>query len=114
MDLLQEPQPRLVWVLSFWRVDEQLREAEDRIQGRPQLVAHAGQEHALVLVGLYQLCVRLLQLVQQPRPVEGGRDRGHELLHAADFIGPEARRKRPRKHREPATDADATDLQEKH
>ncbi len=61
-----------------------------------------------------RIAVRLLQLVQQPRPVEGGGDRGHELLHAADLIGPEARCEWPRKHREPAADANATDLQEKH
>ena len=112
VDLLQEPQPRLPWVLPVGRVDQQLREAEDRVQRRPQLVAHAGEEHALVFVRLLQLGIRFLQLVEQPRPVEGGGDRRHELLHAADFIGAEARGERPREHREPPADAHTAYLQE--
>src|SRR3989442_11980372 len=75
-------------------------------------MAHARQEDALVLVRLLQLSVGLLQAVEQSGAVERGRNRGHELLHAADLIGAEAWSERPSQNREAARVFGATDLQE--
>ena len=112
VDLLQESQACRCGVLPVRRVDEQLGEAEDCVEGRPQLVAHARQEHALVLVRLDQLRVGLLQPFQQPRPVEGRGDCGHELLHAADLVRAEAGRERSCENSQAAAVAQAADLQQ--
>ena len=41
---------------------QQLREADHRVQGRAQLVAHAGQEFALQLVGTLYFAIPQFQL----------------------------------------------------
>jgi hypothetical protein len=64
--------------------------------GRPQLVAHVGQEDGLVTVGVIQLGVGLLELLEQPPSVHRSGDRGHELLHPAQFVAAEIRRERAR------------------
>src|SRR2546428_1825467 len=111
VDLLEESQPCRRRMLSIRRVDEKLGEAKDRIQWGPQLVAHACQEHALVLVRFLQLSVGLLQLIEQPRSVQRGRDGRHELLHTADLVRSEAWGERASQHRQAATLIEAADIQ---
>ena len=45
---------------------EHLGEADDRVQRGPQLVAHVGQELALVLADHLELATLLLDLPEQP------------------------------------------------
>ncbi len=45
---------------------QHLREADDRVQRRPQLVRHVGQELRLVLAGRLELPVEALELVVHP------------------------------------------------
>ena len=63
----------VVEVLLLLRVDlagdplaEHLGEADDRVQRRPQLVGHVGQELRLVLAGRLELLVETLELVVHP------------------------------------------------
>ena len=54
--------------------DHHLGQPDDGIERRAQLVAHAGDELRLVLAGLRQLPVLILDFVEQPHVLD--RDRG--------------------------------------
>ena len=72
--------PNLLGRLAIDVVQDQLRIAENRIEGSPQLVAHVGQELGLVLAGDLELAPFLLDLAEQPRVLHrDGRLRGKGL-----------------------------------
>ena len=82
----------VVEVLLLLRVDlagdplaQHLREADDRVQRRPQLVGHVGQELRLVLARGLELPVEALELVVHP--VHVGRQRA-ELVAVRDVHVP--------------------------
>src|ERR1700674_2171217 len=84
--------------LSIARFKQQLRETDNRIQRRAQLMAHVGEEDALVPVRLLEMTISLLKLGDQSRAVERGRYRAQELLHPAELIATESRREWSRQH----------------
>jgi len=63
----------LVVELAEHALDQHLREADDRVQRRAQLVRHVGQEFALVLVGDLELPALVLDLAEQARVLDGDR-----------------------------------------
>ena len=72
VDLLQVRQERvLAQVLHL--LLEHLGVADDGVQRRPQLVGHVGQELGLVPAGNFQLAALLLDLLEQPRVLNGER-----------------------------------------
>src|SRR5439155_10106819 len=77
--------------LTIRCVDEQLREADDRVERSAQLVAHIGEEHALVLTRLLELPVCVLELGDQALALEPGGHRAHELLHPVELVASERR-----------------------
>ena len=111
MDLRKKSLLRGAVVLTFRCVDEQLREADDRVERSAQLVAHVGEEHALVLTRLLELPVRVLELGDQALALEPGGHRAHELLNPVELVAPERRRKRTRHDHEPAVPSGVDDRQ---
>ena len=93
-DLAQEPGACCFVELAVASVGEQLGESDDRVEGRAQLVAHVGQEHALVAVRLQQGRVALLELDDEMTAVECRHERAKHLLHAGHLVGTEARSER--------------------
>ena len=93
-DLAQESLPRRVVELALARVREELGESDDRVQRGAELMAHVGEEHALVPVRLLQRDVPLLELGHQVTAVESGHERAHQLLRAVHLVAAEAGRKR--------------------
>ena len=57
---------------------QHLGEADDRVQRRPQLVGHVGQELGLVLAGDFELAALLLDLQEQARVLDGQGGLGRE------------------------------------
>ena len=60
-----ERRPGLGWKLPVDAVDQQLGEAEHRIERCAEFVAHISQELGLVTTGRFQLAALLLQLAKQ-------------------------------------------------
>ena len=52
---------------------QDLGEADDRVEGRPQLVGHVGEELRFVLAGDFKLSALILDLAEQPRVLDGQR-----------------------------------------
>src|SRR6266849_8610058 len=77
-------------ILPALRVHEELGETQNGVQRSSQLVTHAGQEHALVLVRLLQLPIGVVQPLHQACTVESGAYGGDELLKTAQLIRAEA------------------------
>ena len=77
--------------------ERQVRHAQDRVHGRAQLVAHAGQELALGHVGRLRLGGPLLQRLHQADPLHGDR---HLVGDGAGSV-PSPLRKTPLAFREP-------------
>ena len=50
---------------------QHLGESDDRVQGRPQLVGHVGQELGLVLARHLELPALVLDLSEKPRILNG-------------------------------------------
>ena len=74
----QHPLERLELVLALeiaGVLQQHLGDADDGVERRAQLVAHAGEELRLVLAGDLELLALLLDLVEQPRVL----DRDHRL-----------------------------------
>ena len=78
--------------MALARVGEELGETDDRVQGRAQLVAHVGEEHALVAVRFQERGVGLFQLSDQVAAVESGHECAHELLDAVHLVAAKTRR----------------------
>src|SRR5258708_27407050 len=114
VDLLQEPLLGWGCDLICRRIEEQLGEAKDRVERSAQLVTHARQEHALVVVRFDEFTVGLLEPLQQLCSFQGRGDRGHELLHAADLVATETRRERSREDGKVAGVAGPSDRKRKH
>ena len=53
--------------------DHHLGQADDGVERRAQLVAHAGDKLRLVLARLRQLAILVLNLVEQPHVLDGNR-----------------------------------------
>src|SRR5205807_3396129 len=111
MDLLEEPLACGRWELTVAGVDQQLREPENGVERRAQLVAHARQEHALVTVRIEELAVALLELHDQMPPIERGRECAHGLLDPADLVRSEGGSEGPRRHNQGAGAREAFDRQ---
>ena len=62
-------------------------EADDRVERRAQLVAHAGEEAVLGLVGALQLDVGLLQPVLEALPFRDVARSGEHALQLARLVG---------------------------
>src|SRR5229473_5435047 len=77
-------------------VAQQLGEAEDGVEGSAELVAHVGQEQALVPVGLEELEVRRLEPVDHAQSIQGGGHGRYDLVRSARLIWSEAWCKGPR------------------
>src|SRR6185295_2140128 len=75
MDVLQVIKLFVVY-LTEHLFDQHLREADDRVQRRPQLVRHVGEKVRLVLVGDFELAALLLDLAEEARIL----DRNHCLV----------------------------------
>jgi len=69
--------------------DHHLGQAEDGIERRAQLVAHAGHELRLVLAGLLELAALVLDLAEQPCVLNGQHGLRREGLKSSDDIGGE-------------------------
>ena len=104
VDLGEEPLLSRAVELRFLRVEHQLREADDGVQRSPQLVAHVREEHALVLAGVLELAVGILELFHQSPAVHACGHRGHELLHTIHLVVADRRGERPG-HHDQASDA---------
>jgi len=52
-------------------LEQHLGEADDRVERRPELVGHVGEELRLVTAGRPQLAIRRLQLGEQPDVLDG-------------------------------------------
>ena len=95
---------------------EHLGVADDGVERRPQLVAHVRQELRLVLAGLFELAVRLLELLEQAGVLDGDARPGRRTSRAArSTVGGTAGRLRATSTRAPTTrslaqqrDGDAT------
>ena len=57
--------------ITVYVIKDQLRVAQDGIQGGSKLMAHVGEKLGLVLVGDLQLAPLLLDLTKKPRVVDG-------------------------------------------
>ncbi len=66
----------LAFDLAEHALDQHFREADDRVQRRPQLVRHVREELRLVLAGDLELAALVLDLVEQPHVL----DRDHGLV----------------------------------
>src|SRR6266853_635066 len=91
VDLIQKPVLGRRVEMAVARFKQKLRETNDRVQRRAQLMAHVGEEDALVPVRLMKVTIGLLKLGDQSNAVKRGRDRAEELLDPAELIGPESR-----------------------
>ena len=67
-------------------VEDHFVEAEDRVQGRPQLVAHAGEEFRLVAAGDLELAALVLDLVEQPHVLDRDHRLGGERFEELDLL----------------------------
>ena len=52
-------------------LQQHIRETDDRVERRAQLVRHAGQKLALVLAGHFELAARLRDLAEEPGILDG-------------------------------------------
>src|SRR5207249_11551321 len=57
-------------------LDQHLGEADDRVEWRPQLVGHVGQEFGFMLAGNFELTIGVLKLLEQADVL----DRDHGLM----------------------------------
>ena len=57
-------------------LQQDIRESDDRVERRPQLVRHAGEKLRLVLAGNFELAALLLDLVKEAHVL----DRDHRLV----------------------------------
>ena len=85
-DLVQESCAGWSVELAVTRIREQLGEPDDRVEGRAKLVAHVGEEDALVAICFLQRLVALLELDDQMAPVERGHERAQDLLGACHLV----------------------------
>ena len=71
---------------------QHLREAEDRVQRRPQLVGHVGEELGLVAARGLELPALVLDLPEEPSVLDGEGRLGGEGLEQLDDLRRERRR----------------------
>src|SRR5436190_8634949 len=77
---------RLVRHLTINAVKNQLSVSKNGIERRAQLMTHIGEELRLVPAGLFKLSALVLELVKQPRILDGQhglRGKGLQQLHRA-------------------------------
>ena len=70
---------------------QHLREAEDRVQRRPELVGHVGEELGLVAAGRLELPALVRDLAEEARVLDGQRRLGGEGLEQLDDLRRERR-----------------------
>ena len=76
----------LVRKLAVDPVDQQFGEAQNRIERRPELVAHIREELGLVAAGCLQLPAFLLDLAEQLRVLNGEHRLGRKGFHQVNDL----------------------------